>query len=105
LSASARPPSASQTSEKSGEYKGIIIENLRGHKNDFPLDRNGFQVFGHPDAAHIEAEALKSSLTDQGYHSPEAIRKKYYRAVVDFIKKALNAETVVPFTHDVSIHR
>jgi len=68
-----------------------VIHDIRGHEDEFTLDKNGFQIYHH--------ESAEKEFTDD-----EKIKTEYYREVEELLKAATGAHKVVIFDHTVRRH-
>src|SRR5271155_2716282 len=66
----------------SQDTKPAVIHDIRGHEDEFTLDKNGFQIYQH--------ESAEKDFTDD-----EKIKTEYYREVEDLLKAATGAHKVV----------
>src|SRR5271170_4920587 len=73
------------------DNQDIKIYDIRGHEQDFSLDKTGFQVCPH-----------KSSQTE--FADEEKIKSIYYKEVEELLKEVTGAHKVVIFDHRVRHH-
>jgi len=73
------------------DTRSALIHDIRGHEDEFTLDKNGFQIYHH--------ESALKDFTDD-----ETIKTEYYREVEDLLKAATGAHKVVIFDHTVRRH-
>lgn len=66
----------------------VPIHDMRGHEDEFTLDKNGFQVVKH--------KTNQKSFIDE-----DEIKNGYYREVEELLKKVTGAYKVVIFDHTI----
>ena len=81
---------AGTVGEKRRRYRPaqVLINDIRGHEDDFTLDKNGFQF-------------VKKDCTEKTFDNEERIKQTYYPEVVDLIREHTGATIVKPFSHIV----
>src|SRR5271163_1841443 len=67
------------------------VYDIRGHEEEFSLDKNGFQIYHY--------ESKEKDFTDE-----EKIKTEYYAEVEDLLKKAVGAFKVIIFDHTIRRH-
>jgi hypothetical protein len=68
--------------------KVVAINDIRGHENEYSLDKNGFQI-------------VKFSPTEREFVDEEKIKTQYYKEIEDLLKKVTGAYKVVIFDHTI----
>lgn len=66
----------------------VNVNNLRGHEQNFYLDRNGFQFLNAPCA-------------EKTFDDDDRIKQSYYPEVIELIKRATGATLVKPRAHTI----
>jgi len=68
--------------------KIVPINDIRGHENEYSLDKNGFQV-------------VRFSPQEKEFRDEEKIKSGYYKEVEELLKKITGAYKVVIFDHTI----
>jgi hypothetical protein len=66
----------------------VTIHDIRGHEDEYTLDKNGFQIYSH-------------TAKEKEYRDEDKITEGYYREVEDLLKKVTGAHKVVIFDHTI----
>jgi hypothetical protein len=66
----------------------VLINDARGHEQEFTLDRNGFAL-------------LRAQTAVRNFYDPEEIKSVYYPEVERLLRSTLGASRVVVFDHNV----
>ena len=66
----------------------VEVHDIRGHEDEYTLDKNGFQV-------------VKHVATEKEFNDEERIKTKYYKEVEDLLKEVTGAHKVVIFDHTI----
>lgn len=66
----------------------VPIHDLRGHEEEFTLDKNGFQIVPH-------------ATKEKEFKDDATIKEGYYKEVEDLLKQVTGAHKVVIFDHTI----
>jgi len=83
------PPAIKQTNVRYTR-KTIIVCDIRGHVDEFTLDRQGFQL-----------RSFETRLVYDDFASTDSIVSRYYQEVKDFLLNCTGASDVLPFDFQV----
>jgi hypothetical protein len=70
------------------DHHKVAIHDIRGHENEYNLDKNGFQI-------------VKSETSEKEFKDDEQIKTRYYKEVEELLKKVTGAHKVVIFDHTI----
>ena len=98
-------PRGMQSNEEPERCQDIFVEDVRGQEKRFTLDKNGFEYYKEsvPASAEDSEVRLNSCLNYEDYADPDIVKASYRPAVERLVQQWTGAETVVAFSHDVSI--
>ncbi|KAG6819919.1 hypothetical protein H0H93_007390 [Arthromyces matolae] len=74
------------------EQRDVVVENLRGHEDEYKLDNAGFQL-------------IKEVARHTSFVNDAEIKQEYYPESAELIKKITGASRVVFFDHTIRRHR
>jgi hypothetical protein len=66
----------------------VPIHDIRGHENEYTLDKNGFQV-------------VKSTTAEKEFKDDNQIKEGYYKEIEELLKNVTGAHKVVIFDHTI----
>jgi len=69
-------------------YQNIVVNDIRGHEDDFCLDTQGFQLVTND-----------TSMTNDDFEDDREVRSRYYPEIIKLLTQELGATKVVPFEH------
>lgn len=70
------------------EPHAVTINDIRGHEDEYTLDKNGFQI-------------VKHTTSEKEFKDDESIKSGYYKEIEDLLKKVTGAHKVVIFDHTI----
>lgn len=87
-----KPPEGQPQRNFGEDTKDVVIDDIRGHENEYNLDKDAFEVF----------QNISSATTYETFNSDEEVKKVYYPEVEQLLlEKVPGVHKVILFDHTI----